>query len=335
MEKLDKIDRRFRWEPTTSGTKVFTTDRDVMWFEKIHNHGPLSSVYLAEFTRLLYGMTEQGANRKTKDRLTALYHEDETFHDKDGKSYYLHGTLLSCPEDQWATRKVEHNARIYDLTARSERVLKDEGIWSDRAQKAGGTFVHRYMTACITASIELATIKAGNVRYIPQSEILDRSQCNLTFPIVVRGTSHNLCPDAIFGLEYDLGDRKGYRFFIVEADRFHEPVRTANFDTRKSYERTILQYKKFIAGKQYKDDLKMTASLQVLTVTRGPNAQNTLVRLTGELSDGSNNYLLYQNVPLYFNRWFSPPPVLYDLFENGWERAGTTPFFINNPQRQD
>jgi hypothetical protein len=97
---------------------------------------------------------------------------------------------------------------VYDVTDAGLRALKDAGPLREHVPAPSGPWVHRYMTAAITASIELATIKTESIRYIFGDEILGRAQAPLRFPVAVAGVSSNLIPDALFGLEYAIDGRK-------------------------------------------------------------------------------------------------------------------------------
>ncbi len=311
----DRLGRRYRDQPISTGKRVTPTERDVLLFEKIHRHGPLSTKYLVAYSQLL----RKSANR-AKDRLTDLFNEDDTPHN---------GTYLSRPWQQFETLDARQNDLAYALTPQSIQVLKDQGLWSDYAPNTSGSWKHTYMTACITASIELATLETEHVRYIFQDEILSRTGSAFSFPVQVNGTEKHLIPDAIFGLEYTSEGKRYYRFFLVEADRATEPGKTRNFD-RKSYGRTIMQYREFVGKGMYKEALGLSAGLLVLNVTTSEVRHRNLLELTKELSESSgNNYLLFQYAP-EFGRYFRPPGILHDLFTTSWERAGREPFSINS-----
>ena len=311
----DSLGRRYRSRPVSNEKRITPTDRDLLLFEKIHRHGPLSTAYL-----VAYSQTVRKSATRAKDRLTDLFNEDDTPHG---------GPYLSRPWQQFETLDARQNDLVYDLTPCSERVLKEASQWSQYVPKHSGAWKHAYMTACITASIELATLQTDGIRYIFQDEILARIEGKLCFPVAVKGMTKNLIPDGLFGLEYREGDKTYYRFFLVEADRRTEPGKTQNFD-RKSYMRTILQYREFVGKGQYKEALGLSAGLLVLNVTTSELGQRNLLAITKDLSEsGGNNYMLYRAVS-QFSRYFKTPPVLYDLFTGEWQRAGRGSFRINS-----
>ena len=300
--------------PVTTGLRVVLRERDLVWLDKLHRHGPLSTPYLIAFTE----HTHKRSKWQQK-RLCDLFNEEETPHG---------GTYLDRPWRQFETLDARQHDLVYDLNDRSTQVLKEANLWTEYAPVRAGSWRHTYMVSCITASIELATLKAGNVRYIPQDEILSRAQTHLTFPVTFERHAHNLIPDALFGLEYTTNGESYYRFFIVEADRATEPTSASSYD-RKTYERTIRQYKEFIGGGQYKDALKLSAGIVVLNVTTSERRMQGLIDMTEKVMGGHCNYMLFSHVD-EFGYIFKPPKVLYRLFSDPWQRAGA-PFAIHTP----
>jgi hypothetical protein len=189
------------------------------------------------------------------------------------------------------------------------------------------------MVAAITASIELSTLRTPGLRYIFQDEILARVERPLSFPVTIhhggKAATKRLIPDGLFGLEYTEGDKRYYRFFLVEADRSTEPGTASTLD-RKSYTRTILEYREFLGKGLYKEALGLSAGLLSLHVTTSELRLRNLLELTEQLSgSGGNNYMLYRAAP-EFGRHFKTPDVLYHLFDEGWQRAGRPPFRIGS-----
>ncbi|MCB0055399.1 MAG: replication-relaxation family protein [Caldilineaceae bacterium] len=314
--RLDSIGRRYRTQPTSTGKRVTPTDRDLLLFEKIHRHGPLSTPYLVAYSQALRRST-----KRAKERLTDLFNEDNTPHN---------GPYLTRPFQQFETLDARQNDLVYDLSPQAITLLKEQSVWSELAPNPSGSWKHTFMTACITASVELATLQTRHVRYIFQDEILARSGSRLHFPVTIAGITKSLIPDALFGLEYtDTDGKKYYRFFFVEADRSTEPNQ-ANTLERKSYARTLMQYREFVGKGLYKEALGLTAGVLVLNVTTSKLRERNLLRLTEEeFKSGGSNYLLFQSAPA-FGRYFKPPHILTDLFEKPWQRAGREPFAIHS-----
>jgi hypothetical protein len=315
----DAIGRRHREVPTASGKRIAPTERDLLWFEKLHRHGPLATPYLLAYSRIL-----RRCDTRAKDRLTDLFNEDETPHG---------GAYLSRPWQQFATLDARYQDLVYEITPHALRVLKEEGLYSAYGPHPSGSWKHRFMVAAITASIELATLRHESIRYIFQDEILARADRPLSFPVTITqgGTTatKQLIPDGLFGLEYTDGDKRYYRFFLIEADRSTEPGAASTLD-RKSYTRTILEYREFVGRGLYKEALGLSAGLLTLHVTTSELRLRNLVELTQSLSgSGGNNYMLFKAAP-EFGRYFKTPDVLYRLFEEGWQRAGRAPFIIGS-----
>ena len=293
----------------------------MLWLQKIHDHGPLSSSFLHAFSAKL-----RRNEKRARDRLTDLFNEDGTPHG---------GAYLGRPWQQFQTFDARYQDLVYDLTPSAETALKANGHWSDHAASGAGPWVHRYMVASITASIELATLDDPNVTYIPQRAILERAGAVLRYPVpfdnptTKKTETRDLIPDAVFGLEYRKGGETSYRFFIVEADRATEPSRSSKFN-RKSHLRTILQYRAYVGEGIYKNHLNLTAGMMVLNVTTSGATRDRMIALTSELSERGNTYLLFQTCD-HFGRYFKPPKPIPELLSGDWLRAGYEPFRIDRP----
>jgi hypothetical protein len=185
------------------------------------------------------------------------------------------------------------------------------------------------MVACITASIELATLARGDIRFIFQDEI---AKGPLRTPVPYTHNSktetRDLVPDAIFALAYRIPAGERYRLFALEADRGTEPGRSSSFD-RKSQLRTVLQYRAYVGEGLYKAHLGVNAPMLVLTVTTSAARLRNLVDLVDETSaTGRNSFMLFQHLP-QFGRHFTPPKPLPQLLSELWHRAGHEPLRID------
>lgn len=307
----DTLNRRPRFIRTATGRLVQLSERDLAWLRALHHHGPLPSSYL-------YALA--GSSRKAAvQRLTTLFHE---------------GGFITRPEWQTQTLQPEYNPIVYALTKAGADALKERGLWSDHAPAPAGTWKHRLMTACITASIEIECKKRDDLTYISQHEILARAGHPLRFEVPFtwekKTISKALIPDALCGIGYRQKDGSSYyRFYFIEADRNTEGNHTSSFD-RKSYLRTILQYREFIGHGMYKEPLKLTAGALVLNVTVSHEHMRNLLQLTADHSTGGKNtVLLYQTID-GFGPIFKPPAVLSHLVEGPWQRAGLPAFYLNS-----
>lgn len=308
----DAVRRRRRDRRTATGKRVTPQVRDLLWFEALHRHGPLSSAYLHAFSRHL-----RVSEKRARDRLTELFNEGRTPHG---------GPYLDRPWQQFQTFDSRYNDLVYALTPAAVAALRDAGRWSPHAPKPAGPWRHRYMVAAITASIELATLEAADLAYIPQAAILARAGAQLRYPVPVANPATNrtetidLIPDALFGLEYRRDGRRLYRFFLVEADRGTEPATSTRFN-RKSYRRSLLQYQRYVGDGLYRDHLRLTAGMMVLTVTASAQTAAKLVALARELAPQGNPYLLFRAVE-GFGRYFKPGKPMPELLTEPWTRAG-------------
>jgi protein involved in plasmid replication-relaxation len=313
--QFDALNRRNRTRPTSSGQRVTPQARDLLWFQKILEHGPLSTSFLHGFSKHI-----RRSEKRAKERLTDLFNEDNTPHG---------GPYLCRPHQQFRTIDSRYNELIYDLTPASIAALKENGLWNEEKAKRSGPWLHSYMVSCITASIELATLDRNDLAYIPQSRIIRRAGTTLRFPTKIMDPETNqtftkdLIPDALFGLEYYHQGKKFYRFFLVEADRGTEPTTSKNFN-RKSHLRNLAQYADYIGNGQYKQHLKLTSPLLVLNVCSDQTKRKKMIAVTRQALGGNgNSYMLFQLFE-EFGQVFKPPKPHSEFMEKEWERAGTT-----------
>jgi hypothetical protein len=316
----DALERRRRDRPTPTGKRVTPQARDLLWFQKIHEHGPLSSSYLHAFSEDL-----RRSAKRARDRLTDLFNESRTPHG---------GAYLTRPYQQFRTFDARYQDLVYDLAPAAELALKEHGLWRGHANGHAGPWVHRYMVSSITASIELATLNNLSINYIPQHSILARAGATLRHPVPFtnpatgRIEERDLIPDAVFALEYARGAEKSYRCFVVEADRATEPSRASKFN-RKSHLRNILQYREYVGRGLYKEHLGLSAGMMVLNVTTSEQTQAKMMELALETSEGrGNSYLLFRTAE-QFGRYFKPAKPMTELLEGEWVRAGKPGFRID------
>ena len=236
--ETDSQGRRKRTEPQSTGKRISPTARDMFWFEKLNEHGPLPSSFLLEYCK-----DTHKSEKRAQERLTDLFNENNT---PDN------GFYLSRPPQQFRTLDSRYNSLVYDLTKPSRKALDKAGL-GEAGNVNAGPWVHRLMVSCITASIDLACMERDDINYISSSKILKRAGTILRCPVTVTEPSSgnkykkDLLPDAIFGLEYVGDEGNKYRFFVVEADRSTEPATSSNFN-RKSFVRNLLQYQAYVEG---------------------------------------------------------------------------------------
>lgn len=318
---IDALGRRTRLSAKSTGKRVSPTERDRLWFNKLAEHGPLPSSFLLAFSR-----DSHASEKRARERLTDLFHEDNT---PDG------GPYLIRPPQQFRTIDSRYNQLVYDLAPAGWRALERSGMMTVNSAAPSGPWLHRFMTSCITASVELASLDRDDVAFIPQSAILARAKTDLRWPVTITDPStgwvgqKDLIPDAVFGLRYrtDRGDR--YRFFIVEADRATEPTTSANWN-RKSFERNLAQYEVYVRCGTYRDHLGLTAPLMVLNVLSDRQRMERQSDFVAERYPRGNAFMLFQ-VWQQFGPVFRPPEPSPALLNGGWVRGGLAPFQIDQP----
>ena len=313
----DSLGRRPSHERHSTGKRVRLSERDQLWLRKLAEHGPLPTAYL-----LAYASNLRGSDKRQQERLSDLFHEENTEHG---------GAYLDRPPQQFATLKAGYNQVVHAIGKAGLQALEIDGI-APAVMGHPGPWLHRHMVACVTASIELATLARSDISFISQRAILSRAGTTLRCPLRLPNPDgsgdlrKDLQPDALFGLTYHtrIGDR--FRFFAVEADRGTEPVTTRNWN-RKSFQRHLAQYQAYVEGGAYREHLKLTAPLLVLNVV--PNeARIDLMRRQTERQLGGCTYQLFQTFPAFAPPW-RPPEPNHALLAGAWLRAGLPGFEID------
>ncbi|MEM1050639.1 MAG: replication-relaxation family protein [Pseudomonadota bacterium] len=303
---MDALGRRCRTKPTPTGKRITPQPRDLLWFEKLAEHGPLPSSFLLAFAK-----DTHRSEKRAKERLTDLFNEDRTPHK---------GAYLTRPAQQFRTLDARYNQLVYDLSPASVAALRKSGSAIRPARS--GPWQHSLMVSCITASIELACNECADINYIPQSKILARADTILRWSTEIcdpdSGASYekDLLPDAVFGLEYLTSEGKRYRFYALEADRATEPLRSGEIH-RKSFLRHLLQYEDYIEGEGYQKHLNLTAPMMVLNVTTSEGRMRRMLGLTQELFPNGNSYQLFQCWRA-FGAVLVPPDPKLELLNGEW-----------------
>lgn len=318
MARLDTLRRRDRYAPSSTGKRVSPKPRDMRWFRALADHGPLPSHYLHAFTE------EVCRNAKSsRIRLTDLSSETNTPHG---------GAYLIRPGGQRAMENARNRSLIYDLGDAGWLALGERRA---SAVRASGPFAHQLMVACVTASIELACLRRGDIRFIYGGQILERAEATLHVDLSLSapGTElvqrQRLLPDQLFALEYRQPAGKQYRSFVVECDRGTEPIRSTQ-TWRKSYLRNYLQYRSFVGEGLYANHYRLKSPMLVLNVMSDPARQQAYLDLVNRQAPNGNSYMLFQTIDGFSPAW-GPPPVMPELLEGGWQRVGHGVVCIANP----
>ncbi len=317
-EALDRLGRRKRTTRVSTGKRVSPQKRDLLWFAKLREHGPLPTSYLLAFSK-----DTHRSEKRAKERLTDLFNEENTPHG---------GAYLTRPIQQFRTIDSRYNQLVHDLTPASELALEQVGMRSARARRSG-PWLHSFMVACTTASVELSAADRDDLHYLSQGQLLKRAGAELRYPVRVidqrTGREHekDLIPDALFGLEYRSAEGSRYRCFLVEADRATEPATSKNFN-RKSWQRNLLQYDEYLGSGLYKEHLSLKAPLLLLVLVTGEKRLDQLLRLLTEEDPSIRPQVLLQSFD-DFKPAFSPPSPNRSLLEGYWSRAGLSSFRID------
>lgn len=305
--------------PTSTGKRVTPTERDLRWFVALAEHGPLPGSFL-----LAFSLGSHASKKRARERLTDLFHESNT---PDGGSYLIR------PPQQFRTLDSRYNQMVYDLAPAGRQALERNRLVATKHAAPSGPWLHRFMTSCITASIELATLARDDISYIAQSEILARAGAELRYPVTITAPDFgyhfekDLIPDAVIGLRYHTAKGDRFRFFAVEADRATEPTTSSNW-SRKSFERSLLQYEVYVAGGAYRNHLGLTAPLLALNVLSDAKRMKRMVDFTAKRYPRGNAFILFQSWQ-DFGPVFRPPEPNFDLLLGHWARGGMAPFRID------
>ena len=315
--KQDALNRRSRFagrQPT--GKRVILRERDYQCFAALERHGPLPSTYL-------YAITKHVARnfKGFQQRLTDLYNEDNTTHQ---------GFYLERPEQQYASINARYQPMSYELTDDATRALRGRGIPVQSFELANGPYLHRFMTSCLTASIELA-VKAAGHRYISQADIFTHAKCpkdvlTRDHPLALPCSDGVIIPDQIFGIDY--GGK--YRFFALEADRKTETV-VSTKASAKAYAKKLESYLDVLRDQSFRDVWGIP-SLSIVTVTTSKAHMQTMMAALADMTDVRQTTRFLFKTQAQFGKYWTVPPVLGGLFIESWQRV-TTPLDISSSSK--
>jgi len=314
---------------TTNGTRVELTDRDIELFKLLARYTYLRSNFLYAF---LGGKSET----RFKERLGHLYHD---------------GRYINRPEQQWQFANCRYMPVIYELDARGEQVLREQGLVQDDSPllKKGRIgayrqFAHQLMICDCLASIELGVREDPRLRFISWHEVMARAPektrdldnpfeipVSISYALPPSGNAHQadttVIPDGLFGLQYTPDDAKTYRFFALEADRGTMPVARSNLH-QTSYLKKILAYREIVAKHIHRSHLGLP-NLMILSVTSSEERMSNLMSLISQLTGGNGSTVfLFKTLSTVGDFRAAPMPTPY-ILTAAWKRAGCDDFYIN------
>ncbi|MBL6938320.1 MAG: replication-relaxation family protein [Alphaproteobacteria bacterium] len=297
--QTDSLLRRLRSaSPQPVGQRLSLGPADLRMFGAINRHGPLPSTYLHRFS----GHKDRSA---FANRLTKLY---------NGTAFCA--PLLSRPPQQFQSFAARYQHLIYDLTPMSRALLRDQGVQPvDRTDP----FLHRFMGACVGASIEFATGELGH-RYIARTEVLAKHGATLATRVGVK----TLIPDDLFGLQYA---KQGYRFFAVEVDRNTESIerKPGGYNT---FARKLDGYLALMMGQGFKECWGIPNLLVLTVTTNKTHLAHLIEHVRGNAGRYADHFLFKAN-PDFGVNW-RIPEIMTDLLREPWAR-GTGSFDIAQP----
>lgn len=290
--------------------------RDYHILELLQRHKMLSSRYLYPFTEHMakdrYGFSK---------RLLALRQA----------GYIYRPEAFIKPH-------IDADYHVFELTPKGRETLGDK---RDRyAHPISGWDEHAFMASTITANLELEARKAG-YQYISQEEILSRApretqtaKSPLRIPSTVfkdfpRGRA--VCEkgtdaDQLFGIEYGAGAR----FFVLEADRGHEPLTRKNFDdflNQTSIERKMLGYANIYEKQAWQRHFGIKF-IQPMFVTTALDRMENMMELAKKVAAKHAHLFLFTWIE-GFHPYKKSPPLIPELFGAFQTTRGT--FDISKP----
>jgi hypothetical protein len=305
--KLDALNRRNRFagrQPT--GKRIVLQERDFQCFATLERHGPLPSTYLYAFTK------DTARNFKGfQQRLTDLYNEDNTPH---------RGFYLERPGQQFASLNARYQPMTYELTTLSRKALRDNQIPEQIFEPLSGPYLHRFMTSCLTASIEL-TVQTAGFRYISQAEIFTHPKCpknvfTQNHRLALPCRSGHVIPDQLFGIDYG----GSYRFFVLEADRNTESVLSKKCRAN-AFSKKLESYLEVLRSQSFREVWGIP-SLYVMTVSTSETHLRSMMEALRGMTDARLASRFLFKVKPEFGKYWSVPEVMEDLVSMPWERVG-------------
>lgn len=304
-------ERNSRWsdEPKLdkSGKPVVITPvpSDLKLFQLLLRYRYLPANFILPFTGSYYSYL--------KGRLDILSRKPNKFLDRPGK--------------QRSQPNANYRFLIYQLAYRGEQALKDAGLWTPEPQLGDKTlFAHALMVTETIASLEL---NCRSMIWWP--EIAARLEKPQRFiPVEIEHGNERLSFDYYndsngpFGIRYP---DKTARFFSLEAE--HANQVDCNNLRKTSFLKKFLAIKAIIDSGAYKKAWGIP-NLVTLVVTSSQARIDTMKELILRETNGKGvRYIAFYQIPVMENLESSKP--MPEMFSNGWQRAGHTDLFLNEP----
>lgn len=304
-DPLDALGRRKRnAKPKSTGKRVHLVPADVLAFQLIDDHGLLPLNYIYDGTKHI-----RRNKYNTQKRFGDFYNEKLTQHG---------GTYVSRPSAQWDSILAREQPVTYMLTDHGRDVIKEHG--SRLHHTRTDPFPHRFMNACVTASIRLAC--TDGVRFVHLKEVLSHPKCppktsQSKNPLAMPLRQGRIVPDDLTGLCKD----NKFTFFAWEQDRSTETMKTL----REKFE----GYLYVLQNETYKAHFGIPNMYVVVMTTskfRMRGIINQLKEATEHAPHFRKHFLFKQNKS--FKQQWTVPPVMYELYNEPWERCELPPIKI-------
>lgn len=289
---------RTRRVRSARNASLHLTERDLLTLEVLQG-GPLSSLYLHEFTKDL--AKDSCDHRKRLRMLFDLGYID--------RPKGLNNELV------WG------DFAVYSLDEKGKEALGDR---INEFAPLPAASVHNFWNATIMANLRL------NIpSFLSAEDILKGKSCpdetkRDRRPLAIGHTE----PDDLFGIEY----AEGYRFFAVETDMASENYENAD-TTRKSTLRMIEQYAEILETGAAKERFGIPNFFVLIFTPRESRTQHIMDQ-TQQVYGGPCRNILFKTVPEMQSRPFRTAPLLPEIAATPFLRAGCDPFDILNPERQ-
>jgi hypothetical protein len=306
----DALARRVRSAPRDQRVgRLVLSEADYELFEAIDRHGPLPSNYLYEFTK-----DRRRDRTHHQNRLTEFYNGDRD------------GPYLARPRQQFASYSGRYQHLVYDLAPRARLALATRGTLSGTSRS--DPFVHRLMTACVTASFELAAPKHG-LRCIALSEILARPGCeaaHIQMPLTLASTVPMVIADGLFGLEYP---GSGFRFFALEIDRNTESIERKNL-RQSAFAHKVHGYAQALRDQRYRTWWGVP-NLHILIVTTSAiHARNLIEFVRSHVDTTYLDRFAVSVAPSFGPDWRAPVTLMEELLGSPWQTAAGPKWLVRS-----
>lgn len=226
----DRLGRRSRFERSPRGKRLRLTPRDQEILSWLYRYRYLRQDQLVQ-------IFAPQSEKRFSERLGDLFHETG---------------FINRPQLQEALFDAHATPMLYEISDKGVAYLDAAGGLPHRAVTFSGRhrdafsaqFLHTAMIIDTLLKTELLARSQPGQRFVPVDEIIRRAPQTtqeaknpLAVPIMLGGRSTQVIPDALYGLEYDEGGKKGYRFWALECERTSPASRSQSFASNTAKKR--------------------------------------------------------------------------------------------------